>query len=199
MAMSDRPAAPLDFQGADSSSVLEVLTSASRTHRGGQERGGGVALDGAQLRLTSETWREDQSGRTRTRAYWSGPAVPAIVPQTRSAVADVAAGGGVSGTRLADVRTCVTEAVTNAVMHAFRGSRTAGRIAVSAEFSGIALILVIKDDGVGFLPRNDSPGLGMGLALIASLSDSMSIITAPRGGTELSVTFDLAESPGDGA
>jgi len=143
------------------------------------------------LRLTSETWRENASERTRTRAFWSGPAVPELVPQARHAVTGVASTGGVAGSRLADVRTCVSEAVANAVMHAFPGNRTAGTIAVSAEFSPGALTLVVKDDGVGFLPRSDSPGLGMGLPIIASLSDSLSIATAARGGTELSFTFNL--------
>ena len=79
-------------------------------------------------------------------------------------------------------------------MHAFRGDGTTGTIAVSAEFARGALILAFKDDGIGFVPRSDSPGLGLGLVMIAALSDSMSIATAAGGGTELSVTFILAES-----
>lgn len=151
--------------------------------------------DAAGLRLTSETRMERSSGHVRTRAFWSGPAAPALVGQTRHAVAGVAAGGGVTGARLDDIRICVSEAVSNAVMHAFRGDQATGTISVSAQLSPEAFTVVVKDDGIGFAPRSDSPGLGMGLAMIATLADTMSITTAAGGGTEVMVTFDLARSP----
>ena len=127
-------------------------------------------------------------------AFWSGPAVPETVRQARNAVTDVAAAGGVSGIRLDDVRTCVSEGVTNAIMHAFGDDPSTGTITVCAGFSLDALTIVITDDGRGFLPRDDSPGLGLGLGLIATVSDAMSVANAPGGGTELSIRFNLADA-----
>jgi serine/threonine-protein kinase RsbW len=152
-----------------------------------------VAADGLQLK--SETWREDGSQRTRTRAFWSGPAEPGIVREARDAVAAVAADGGMARLRVNDVRACVSEAVTNTILHAFDDDRTPGTITVSAKFNHETLTVVITDDGVGFLPRAGSPGMGLGLPIIGGLSDSMSIATAAGGGTEVSILFRLAGAP----
>lgn len=141
--------------------------------------------------MTSESIREDLSGVVRTRAFWSGPATPVIVPQAHRAVAGFAAAGGLSGVRLVDIRTCVSEAVTNSVLHAFRDGRTDGVIMVSAQFTRAALLVTVADDGIGFLPRSDSPGLGLGLAIIHMLSDAMTIADRARGGTEVSIAFNL--------
>ena len=141
--------------------------------------------------MISETVREDLPGVARTRAYWSGPAISTIVPQAYHAVAGFAVAAGLSGLRVADVRTCVSEAVTNSVLHAFRDGRTTGRITVSAQFTGEALIVTVADDGIGFLPRSDSRGLGLGLAIIHMLSDWMTVADRARGGTEVSIAFNL--------
>ena len=141
--------------------------------------------------MISESIREDLSGVVRTRAFWSGPATPMIVPQAHRAVAEFATAGGVSGVRLVDIRTCVSEAVTNSVLHAFRDGRTDGMIMVSAQFIREALLVTVADDGIGFLPRSDSRGLGLGLAIIHMLSDAMTIADRARGGTEVSIAFNL--------
>jgi anti-sigma regulatory factor (Ser/Thr protein kinase) len=177
--MVDRASGPRGAPG-EPQQTGEPDTAASRTT---------VA---AGLRLTSESWREDSSGRRRTRAFWSGPAIPEIVRPCRQAVAAAASAAGVSGTRLNDVRTCVSEGVTNAVVHAFRDGRTRGTVTVAAEFSREEMMVIIKDDGIGFLRRTDSPGLGLGLPTIRTVADSMSIATATDGGTELSMMFKLA-------
>ena len=95
----------------------------------------------------------------RQSGVWSGPAVPEVVRQARRAVARFAAAGDVSGVRLDDVQTCVSEAVTNAVMHGFRNGRGPGTVTISAQFSDGALVVVVDDDGAGFAARSDSPGL----------------------------------------
>ena len=42
------------------------------------------------------------------------------------------------------------------------------------------------------MPRLDSPGLGVGLPLIADTTDTLDIDNSPRGGTVLRMTFRLA-------
>ena len=58
-------------------------------------------------------------------ASWSAPAAAESVSQLRQAVADFAYEHGVTEPRLSDIRLAVSEAVTNAVVHASAGARTA--------------------------------------------------------------------------
>ena len=48
----------------------------------------------------------------------------------------------------------------------------------------------VEDEGVGMTPHPDSPGLRMGLALIAMLADSLDVRPLKPSGTELRVIFD---------
>ena len=82
--------------------------------------------------------------------------------ELRHAAAQFAEGAGFSGARLDDVRACVSEAVTNVVVHAFAGARATGTVTVTAELDADELLLRVSDDGAGFRPRTDSPGLGLG-------------------------------------
>jgi anti-sigma regulatory factor (Ser/Thr protein kinase) len=50
------------------------------------------------------------------------------------------------------------------------------------------LAIVVADAGPGLVDRDDSPGLGVGLAVIAHVSDELRIVSNP-GGTEVHMTF----------
>jgi serine/threonine-protein kinase RsbW/stage II sporulation protein AB (anti-sigma F factor) len=128
---------------------------------------------------------------TAMRDRWTGPAVAPTVGLLRAAVTEFAARAGVSDELLADVRACVSEAATNAVVHAFRDGQPPGTIVMSAEIDDENMAVVVSDDGVGFLPRKDSPGLGLGIPTIAALSTSMSLGTPAEGGTEMRMVFAL--------
>jgi serine/threonine-protein kinase RsbW len=90
---------------------------------------------------------------------------------------------------LADVKLAVTEACTNVVVHAYPEGE--GPMAVSAGLSGGALTVVVADEGRGILPRPDSPGLGLGLPLIATLATSLELGTNDRDETEVRMIFQL--------
>jgi anti-sigma regulatory factor (Ser/Thr protein kinase) len=96
---------------------------------------------------------------------------------------------------LSDIRLAVSEAVTNAVVHAFRG-RTNGTVIASVTVRDAEWVEVrVTDDGSGMAPRNDSPGLGLGLPLIRYLTDQFEHRRPPgRFGTELWMRFRLAPS-----
>jgi anti-sigma regulatory factor (Ser/Thr protein kinase) len=99
---------------------------------------------------------------------------------------------------LADVKLAVTEACTNVVVHAYPEGE--GPMAVSAGLAGDALTVVVADEGRGILPRPDSPGLGLGLPLIATLASSLELGTNDRDETEVRMTFELDRNAGsDGA
>ena len=88
------------------------------------------------------------------------------------------------------VRLAVSEAVSNVVVHGYRES-PAGRFTVAVESQTDELQVTVRDDGCGMHPRADSPGAGLGLPLIAQVSQSFSVSARPEGGTELCMTFPL--------
>lgn len=98
----------------------------------------------------------------------------------------------VSEQRLSDIRLAVTEACTNVVVHAYP-DRDDGSLEVRAELSGQDLTIVVRDHGKGIAPRPDSPGLGLGLPLIASLADTVKLGHDEAGHTEVQMGFSLAD------
>jgi anti-sigma regulatory factor (Ser/Thr protein kinase) len=91
-----------------------------------------------------------------------------------------------SADAIADVQLAVTEAATNAVMHAY--AETAGELTVSATRQDGELAIVIGDTGPGLVERDDSPGLGVGLSIMATVARRLRIVSAP-GGPEIHMTF----------
>jgi serine/threonine-protein kinase RsbW len=118
------------------------------------------------------------------------PAVATSVPYVRHAIVDAAATLGADAPTRRRIALAVSEAVTNAVLHAF-GDQT-GCVSASVERVGDELEVVVTDDGGGLAPRSDSPGLGMGLGIIADVTDRLSIASADGLGTRLHMWFTAA-------
>jgi serine/threonine-protein kinase RsbW len=123
----------------------------------------------------------------------SYPAVPEAVPLARRALTAIAVAAGAAGERLEEIRLAVSEALTNAVVHAYRDGE-AGRLHVTAAVASNELWVLVGDDGRGLHAWNDSRGLGLGLSLISGLSDDFSIVTRSSGGTEVQMRFDLKQA-----
>ncbi len=121
----------------------------------------------------------------------SYPAVPESVPIARRRLTGVASAAGVGGERLQEIRLAVSEALTNAVVHAYRNGPPGSFHVIAAVTDG-ELWVLIGDDGLGMHAWNDSHGLGLGLSLISGLSDDMTIVTPASGGTEVQMRFDLS-------
>jgi PAS domain S-box-containing protein len=119
---------------------------------------------------------------------WELPARETSVPELRGAVQGFISGHGVSKAVLSDIALAVSEAVTNAVMHAFL-DREEGTVRVGVRAGLDEIVVIVADDGRGMQPRADSPGLGMGLPLIGQLAASLDIRVPHGGGTELCMTF----------
>ena len=90
---------------------------------------------------------------------------------------------------LSDIKLAVTEACTNVVVHAYTESE--GPMGLRASIDDRRLYLVVTDRGRGIVPRPDSPGLGLGLPLIATLAESLELGTGRLEETEVRMTFDL--------
>ena len=114
------------------------------------------------------------------------------VGAARRAVVALAERVGLAGERRADVALAVGEACANAVMHAYEGGPS-GRLRVTAEVRDGRLEVIVSDGGHGMTPRPDSPGLGLGLPLMASLASALELRPAAGGGTEVWLCFELVE------
>lgn len=91
---------------------------------------------------------------------------------------------------LADIKLAITEACTNVVIHAYDGTEQ-GMLEVEADVEDGLLEVVIRDSGSGIAPRADSPGLGLGLPLIATLAETLELGTDEAEHTEVRMTFRL--------
>jgi anti-sigma regulatory factor (Ser/Thr protein kinase) len=99
--------------------------------------------------------------------------------------------------RVKDVEVALTEACTNAILHAESPDVT---IRVSAILDDTGLTVQVTDLGRGFTAGERSPntGLGLGLVLIERLSDRCRIRTGRRFGTRVRMHFRLPVAGGEG-
>ena len=80
-----------------------------------------------------------------------------------------------------DVALAVSEAITNAVVHAYR-DESAGPVRVVACAEPRRLVVVVRDHGCGMSPNPGSPGLGLGLSVIGRLAAELNIERPDAGG-----------------
>lgn len=116
-------------------------------------------------------------------------AVPGSVREARDAVADTFADYGAPQHLVEDVRLCVSEAVTNAVLHAY--GNDGGDVTVRVERDGDSLTVVVRDEGRGLARFREDGELGYGLRIIERLATHCAITSAPDVGTEMRMAFAL--------
>lgn len=119
----------------------------------------------------------------------SYPAVAGSVPRARDALVALARAAGANQEKLDAVRLAASEALTNAVLHAYAGGP--GEVHVTAAANDGELWMLIADDGSGLTARTTKPGLGMGLALIACVTDYFAVVKRSGGGTEVRMRFAI--------
>ena len=117
------------------------------------------------------------------------PATAENVMVVRQAVAGVGEALDLSGPRIADLKTVVSEACNNVVLHAYEGEP--GPLEVVAEPRSGELEVQVSDQGKGFRPRANEgdSSLGLGLPLIAALSDSFEISGGAGNGSRTTIRF----------
>ena len=121
----------------------------------------------------------------------SAPAEAASVPMLRREVVGFVVGAEVCLERTEDIRLAVSEALSNAVIHAYRDADEPGKLEVSAACTADAVEVIVRDCGSGMAPRADSPGLGLGLPVIEHTTDRYEIQCADgTTGTEIRMRFD---------
>ena len=118
------------------------------------------------------------------------PARPEGVGVVRQALAGMADALDFEASVLADMKMAVTEACTNVVVHAYEADT--GMLEVEMRATDEGLTIVVRDHGSGIQPRparSEPPALGLGLPLIAALSDAFELRGSAGTGTEVRMTF----------
>jgi anti-sigma regulatory factor (Ser/Thr protein kinase) len=135
-------------------------------------------------------------GTVDEHACWTLPAVPDTVGRLRAHVAAFAAAAGAPPELHDAVALAVSEAVTNAVVHAYAGARETGTVRVRCWVSEGQLVVEVADDGVGMVRRDDSPGIGHGLAIVGALAEALVVAPGAGGrGTAVTMTFAAGRAP----
>ncbi len=99
--------------------------------------------------------------------------------------------------QLSDLKTAVSEAVTNAVVHAY--PQGGGMVTVKTVIDGETVHITVSDDGVGiadieqamqpfFTTRLDDERSGMGFTVMESFCDSLTVTNKSPSGTVVNMT-----------
>jgi serine/threonine-protein kinase RsbW len=115
---------------------------------------------------------------------------PDNVVLVREALSAMAEAVGVDGVELNDIRTAVTEACNNVVLHAYEGGE--GPLELELYVGGDAVEVVVRDNGTGIRPHIRADGeaaLGIGLSIIQALAPRVEFRDVAGGGTEVRMEF----------
>ena len=107
--------------------------------------------------------------------------------------------------QLADLKTAVSEAVTNCIVHAYP-ERVGPIIMTVAVYPGRLVKITVADKGVGipdiekameplFTTGNPEERSGLGFAVMQSFMDKVRVSSAPGRGTRVTLTKYLEEKP----
>ncbi|MDI6893365.1 MAG: anti-sigma F factor [Bacillota bacterium] len=120
--------------------------------------------------------------------------LPANAGVARVAVASFAAQLGFTWAELEEVKVAVSEAVTNAVVHAYPGGRgpvkvrarvDAGELAVEVEDRGVGIVDVTRAREASF--TTDPDRMGLGFTFMESFMDKVEVWSEPGRGTRVSL------------
>ncbi len=124
------------------------------------------------------------------------PAQPQSVALIRQAVGNQAAELGMREEGIDALKTVVSEACANVVLHAYPDDAAHRPLEVELMRKGEALDVIVRDRGRGLQPDLGAkpPSLGLGLLLIGAMARSFQLRSARDRGTELLVEFPLPAS-----
>ncbi|MFA5675999.1 MAG: anti-sigma F factor [Christensenellales bacterium] len=103
---------------------------------------------------------------------------------------------------IADIKTAVSEAVTNAIVHAY--PKSPGEIHISAALEGRAITVVITDFGIGisdilaarqpfYSTSKDDSRSGMGFTVMETFMDGVNVISTPGKGTSVELIKKIGQ------
>jgi stage II sporulation protein AB (anti-sigma F factor) len=97
--------------------------------------------------------------------------------------------------QLDEIKTVISEAVTNSIIHGYNGS-TEGTVTLEAEIDGETVLISVSDQGRGiedlelarqplFTSRPELERSGMGFTIMENFMDEFDVISSSEGGTSL--------------
>jgi len=103
--------------------------------------------------------------------------------------------------QLTEIKTVVSEAVTNAIIHGYE-ENVEGIVELKVSLEGRRLSVVIKDHGIGiddielalqplFTTKQDEERSGLGFMIMESFTDDFEVISAPGVGTTVRFEREL--------
>ena len=96
-------------------------------------------------------------------------------------------------TDLNDLKTAVSEAVTNAIVHGYRD--TIGTVYITAVIYADGTVQVkVRDRGCGIPPGGEERA-GLGFAVMQSFCDSVRVLSKPQKGTTVTLTKRFERKP----
>jgi serine/threonine-protein kinase RsbW len=110
-----------------------------------------------------------------------------LVRETLSGMAETV---GVDAVDLNDIRTAVTEACNNVVLHAYEGGE--GPLQLELYVNPDTVEVVVRDHGTGIKPHirsDEEAALGIGLSIIQALAPRVEFKDVDGGGTEVRMEF----------
>jgi serine/threonine-protein kinase RsbW len=120
------------------------------------------------------------------------PAIPENVAVIRQAMTGMTEALGIGPGVLADMKTAVSEACNNVVVHAYPDDDPARPVEVVATARDGDVAVTVRDGGRGIAPEEadlDTDRDGVGLSLIMALSDGVEIEGVAGQGTEVRMRF----------
>jgi serine/threonine-protein kinase RsbW len=128
------------------------------------------------------------------------PAIPENVAVVRQAMTGLTEALGIGPGVLADMKTAVSEACNNVVVHAYPDDDSAGPVEVVAMARNGDVAVTVRDEGRGITREEanlDADRDGVGLSLIMALSEAVEIEGLPGQGTEVRMRFAPDEDDRD--
>jgi stage II sporulation protein AB (anti-sigma F factor) len=103
---------------------------------------------------------------------------------------------------LTDIKTVVSEAVTNSIIHAY-DNRPDGVVRIEAHIENDELYVMIEDDGNGiedlelartplYTSKPELERSGMGFTIMENFMDRIEVVSIPGSGTKVSMTKRIA-------
>ena len=107
---------------------------------------------------------------------------------------------------ISEVRTAVSEAVTNAIVHAY--GEQGGRVVLRAKLDEDKVVVEVEDFGRGiadvekamqpfYTSQPDEERTGMGFSLMQSFMDDVKVVSAPGSGTLVTMKKRVQEHDAD--
>ncbi len=104
---------------------------------------------------------------------------------------------------IADIKTAVSEAVTNCIIHGYEGSE--GEIRISCSIEEKRLHVEVEDQGVGimdikqameplFTTKPELERSGMGFAFMEAFMDELSVTSSPGQGTKVVMEKEIGKA-----